>query len=300
MHHAAAHGGNGFVEHIEQALAALAHGGDEFQVAHGELVEPHEAVCLDARQGSDVLDLRVLGEVEVMENGTCCHDGAGHGIDPETFQVVCAEVLEQPLVGSLRPKGPFLKFEGEVFARERLRKATAVAALDEHLLWCKVAQQLVGIVERALGNEEGDTARFLAKVHRCQKVVLLTVQNVTAHHHARRYQFCDAAFHQFLGELGVFELVADGHTFACPHQFGQIGVECVMRESRHLQTLGSSAGAIGATREGDSQNFAGNDGIFAVGFIEVAYAKEQNGVGVLRLHRHKLLHHGCILGVLSH
>ena len=70
-----------------------------------------------------------------------------------------------------------------------------------------------------------------------KEIVLFVVKDGILHGHARRHQLSDAALDQFLGQLGVFQLVADGHALAGTDEFGQIGVEGVMGEARHLVTL---------------------------------------------------------------
>jgi len=126
-------------------------------------------------------------------------------------------------------------------------------------------------------------------VHRRQEIVLLVVQHVVAHGHARRHQLSDAALHQLFGELGVFQLVAYRHPSAGSYQLGQIGVEGVMGEARHF--VGLAALAVVATGEGDAQYARRLHGIVAIGFIEIATPEEQQSIGMLCLQVEKLFHH---------
>ena len=307
VHHAGSHGREGLVDDAEQAHAVLGHGCHQLEVAHGELVEAHVALGLDARQGGDVLDVGVLREVEIVQHGSRGDDGRWHVVDPEALQVTGLEVLEQAVARSLLGKNPVVELKGEVLAvAEGVGKALAVAALDEHLLGRKVDQQLVDIVGRALRGDElarrdvekGHAQQaLLVEVHGSQEVVFLAVEDGAAHHHTGGDELGDAPLHQFLGQLGVFELVAYSHALAGAHQLGQVGVEGVVRKTGHLHALGS---AIGAARERDAQYLAGHYGILPVGFIEVAHAVKQQGIGVLLLHREILLHHGCGRCFFSH
>jgi len=74
----------------------------------------------------------------------------------------------------------------------------------------------------------------------------------------RRYQFGNAPLDEFFGCFGVFQLIANGNSFACSHQFGQIGIECVMGKSGKFHKLGS---AIGTSGERYAQNFGSDDGV---------------------------------------
>ena len=55
------HGRDGLVKDAQEALAAFFKWLNQFQVAHGEAVEAHVAVLLDARNCRDVGQTRVLG-----------------------------------------------------------------------------------------------------------------------------------------------------------------------------------------------------------------------------------------------
>ena len=82
-----------------------------------------------------------------------------------------------------------------------------------------------------------------------KEVVFAMVEDIVIDRDARSYQLCDAAFHQFLGQLGVLELFADGDPFPGAYQFGQVGVESVVRESGQFHVLG---GSVGTSCESDA------------------------------------------------
>ena len=200
---------------------------------------------------------------------------------------------------------PVLELKSQVARREGGCKALAVAALDEYLLGREVDQQFIDILLVALGGEElaradvekGDAQHLLAEVHRCQPVVLLAVEHRAAHDHTGGHQFGDAALDEFLGQLGVLELVADGDALAGTHQLGQVGVQRMVGKARHL---GRCGGSVAAARQGDAQNLARRHRILQVGLIEVSHAEQQHGVGMLGLHLDELLHHRCIQRVFCH
>ena len=77
-------------------------------------------------------------------------------------------------------------------------------------------------------------------MHSCEEVVFLIVQHIIRQRNTRSYQFGNASFDELFREFGVFELIADSHTFSCSDQFGQIGIEGMMGKARHLVALHTS------------------------------------------------------------
>ena len=99
----------------------------------------------------------------------------------------------------------------------------------------------------------------------CEEVVFLVVEHIVAHGHTRCDEFGDPPLHHFvhLGEpllsfngcpflLGILQLVADGHTFTGPDEFGEIGIEGVVGESRHSHVARTTA--VVALGQGDAEN----------------------------------------------
>ena len=112
----------------------------------------------------------------------------------------------------------------------------------QHLLRLERRKQLLNIVESALAGEKfsgrdvekSHATLSLCHEHGSKEVVLLIVEHVVAHSHSGRDKFGYATLHERLCELRVFQLVAYSHTFACPDELRQIGVESVVRKSSHL------------------------------------------------------------------
>ena len=179
------------------------------------------------------------------------------------------------------------------------RSSNSALRLQQYLLGREARQQLVDVVGRSFGGhklaggdvEEGNAAMCqgaLAKVDGTDEVVLLVVQHIVVDGDARRHQLRNAALHQLLGQLGVFQLVADGHTPSGAYQLGQVGVQRMMRESRHLDGLLLAVGALG---QRDAQYLGRRNGIGGVGLVEVATPEQHQGIGMLRLEVEKLFHH---------
>ena len=299
------HRADGAVYNVEKALAILAHRLDKLKIADGETVEAHVAFLLDARNGGYVADLRMLRDVEIVKDGAGSHYGVVHLVDAEPFQALCLELLKQTIVGGLLGKHPLVHLIGEVFRRERLVEAFTARAFDKHLLRREIGQQLVHVVHRAFGRhelagadvQESHAARLAAEMHRPEEIVLAIVEHIAVDGHARSHQFGNSALHELLRQLGVLQLLADGHTLSGTHQLRKVGVQGVVRESRHLDCL---CGTVGAFGKGYAENLRGNDCIRGICLIKVAHTVEQNGVGMLLLHLEILLHQRGLYYLFRH
>ena len=124
-----------------------------------------------------------------------------------------------------------------------------------------------------------------------QEVVFLVVEHVVAHGNTRCDKFRDASLHQLLCQFRVFKLVADGHTPSRPDEFGQIGVECMVRKSCHLCGIFLLSSTSAAFSERYAENFRRRDSILAVSLVEVAAPEEHQRIRMLGLQVVELLHH---------
>ena len=292
---AGAHWRGRAVDYAEQAAAVGAQRFYQLEVAHGEGVHAHEALLLDACYRADVGYACVLRDVEIVQDGACGHNGLGHVVDAETLERRGGELAAQALVGGVECEHPVVELERQVALCHLLFKAPLASAHHQHLLWCHARQQFVDVGRVALGGEElagadveeGHTRGAAAEVHGGQEVVLSALQHGVGGGHARRDKLGDASLHQFFGHLGVLELLADGHALAGADEFGQVGVDGVVGEARHLDVLANAVGALG---ECDAQYLRGYDGVLAVCLVEIAHAEKQHGIGMNLLHVEILLH----------
>jgi hypothetical protein len=134
-------------------------------------------------------------------------------------------------------------------------------------------------------------------VYGTKKIIFLVVEHIIVDGNARRYQFGNAPLDEFFGCFGVFQLIANGNSFACSHQFGQIGIECVMGKSRKLHKL---CCAVGTSCERYAQNFGSYDGVIRKSFVKIAYTKQQYGIGMLFFDLDVLLHQRCFYDFFAH
>ena len=241
--------------------------------------------------------LRMQRLLQILQDGTSSYDATLQVVDTETLQRLHLKVLVQLLVGGLFGKYPVVKFEGNETGAKIALKVFPTVAIIEHLLGLEVANQLFHIVVGAFARqeftcrdiEEGHTAGSLAKVDSTEEIVFLVVEHRILHGHTRGHQFCDTSLNKLLRQFGVFQLVADGHSSSCPYELRQIGVQGVMRESGHFIALHPCP--IIAMGQCDAQYLCGNDGIVAIRLVEVATAKQQQGLRVFCLEVEELFHH---------
>ena len=167
-----------------------------------------------------------------MQDSSCGNDAAVQMVNAEAFQRLHLEVFVELLLCGLFGKHPIIQFEGTESCTEIAFKVMAAFTVVEHLLGLERTNQLFHIVVGTLAHkefagrdiQEANSASRLSEMHGCEEVVLLVVQHIVLHRHARSHQFGDASLHKFLGQFRVFQLVADGDTFAGTNQFGKIGV----------------------------------------------------------------------------
>ena len=84
-----------------------------------------------------------------------------------------------------------------------------------------------------------------------------------------------------LFQLRILQLLADSHTFACPHKFWQIGVKSMMRKPSQFNAV---VKAVHSARQSNTKYFRRFDCVFAENLIEVTHAEQKNGIGMLLLH----------------
>ena len=120
-----------------------------------------------------------------------------------------------------------------------------------------------------------------------EPIVGALVHHTLVEGHAGRHHLGNAALHDGLGELGVFQLITDRHAMTCPHQPGQVVLDTVVRKTRQVHGCSRAIVALG---EGDAQHPRCDPGIPIEGFVEIADAEEQHSIGELCLDARVLLH----------
>ncbi|CDF22535.1 unknown [Prevotella sp. CAG:617] len=148
--------------------------------------------------------------------------------------------------------------------KELVAKATLehffLTALVEHFLGREIGKEFLYVVRNAFGHQkfagrdvkQRKPHRAAPEVNGRQEVVFLAVEHIVVHRHARRYKFRNAALDKLVGGFRVLQLVTDGHTMAGAYQLGQIRVEGMKREARHVNS--GSLPLIVTLGQGNSQN----------------------------------------------
>ena len=227
-------------------------------------------------------------------------------VDSEAFEAAGAELLFEPFFGGLLHEGPF--FDGaDVDAGELFRRAAVKVPADDEFLRGEGADESFDVFETALRYLErsgGDVQERCpdgtvgVEFQAAEEVVLLLLQHTFGEGHAGREDLRDAALHKFaLGELRVFQLVAHSNLVACPHQFGKILLQGVMRHSGHF---GRALFAVGAMGEHQAEELAHEHCIVGVCLIEIPHPVEQDGLGMQRLRCEVLLEHRGIFRSFCH
>ena len=99
----------------------------------------------------------------------------------------------------------------------------------------------------------------------------------------------DIALHKPLRQLRVLHLFTDSHLVASADQFGQIPLDCMIRDSAHRCALLESACL---SRQGDLKLFGCRQRIVKKHFIKISQPVKEDTVLILFLCLHVLLHHG--------
>ena len=287
---AGAHGGGAAVEHVHErdafpAGVAL----EDFQVAEGETVHPHETAFVNAAEAADVAEAFVVGLLKVEDERAGAAYGQGVAIHGEALEGGGAHLAAEFLGGCVLHESPFVE-GADVEIGVALLDAAVDFALDDELLGTEGVEEGADVVDAALGHLEGagggvqecGAAFGPGEAEAGEPVVLLAFEHRFAEGYAGGEDFRDPPLHKLgLGELGVFELVADGYLIAGADELGKVGVYGVVREPGHL---GIALFAVGAAREHDSQDFADGHGIIGIALVEVAHPIEQHGLRMLGLY----------------
>ena len=293
----ASHRRGGIVYDAEERASALVHCADQLQATHGELVEAHIGLVVDATDGGDVARLSVLCGLQIAQDGSCRRGGKNHLLDAETLQILRIEKVEQLAARVLVAEIEVVELVAIGLAGEALLIGLLHALDVEHLLGRVVVDELIDVVVGAFSTEEfarrdveqGDAAAVLVETYSRQEVVFACIEHVIAHREAWSDELGNAALHQFLGEFRVFELFAYSYTFTCPDESGQVGIECMIGESS--QRIACTCG------QGNTQYVVCLLGVVAERLVEVAYAIEDDCVGMFLFQLKILLEHRRIFGI---
>ena len=144
--------------------------------------------------------------------------------------------------------------------------------------------------------QPGQRQVFSGPRQRGQQIFLARFQQRLLGDGARRNNPHDFAFHQALARNGVAHLFADGGRDPLANQPRQVVVERMVGHARHRYRRPAGFPAGG---EGDVQQLGGAARIVEKHFVKIPHAKQQQGVGKLRLDAEVLLHQGGVRARLA-
>ena len=300
-----AHGGTRFVERLCKREVRIATcRSEEFEVARGELINPHILLTVKTRQRGDMRHIVVLCKFEVVEYRSRSRNGTAHTLHAKAFERWHREVRFQFAVIDIVGENPIFEAVDVVSRAKGRHKSLLQATLIDNLFWCKRREQLFDIAVITLGNrelarsevEERHTRSRLSEIDRCEVVVFALLDNIIFEYHTRCNHLDNTSAHyiSFCG-FGVFELFADSHTLAGTHQAWEIGVYGVMRKSCKLHRCST---AIGTASERNAEYGTRLDSVCTECLIEIAHSEQQKRIGILRLHLIVLLHQLCLARLL--
>ena len=246
----------------------------------------------------------MLGLLQIHQQGAGAADPQREGVYGKALEALYLQLPLEALHGGVVHKSPFVN-GGGVNVPQALPEAFFIASLHHQLLGLEGTYERSNIVQRALRHlelargdiQEGGAALSLFQSEATEEVVLLGFQHVFPEGNAGGHNLRHAALDQFLGKLGVFQLVADSHFVASPNQFGEIILQGVMGEAGHGYGAFVPVGFLGLNQ---AQHPHGRNGVVRVHLVKVSYAVQQQRLGVLCFHLEVMLQHRSIFRHFCH
>ena len=259
---------------------------DDFQILKREIIHQEIIFLRNALYFGNVLKKRMVGIFyQVGKNSSCGGNCQFIFFYTEAFQGFGFEMPCKFLIGVVILESPV--FQRKTYFVFQLFGEAGSALVDDFARSKGMGnvQQLLHISLRNKELPRGD-------IHQCysvfaflmvdghQEVILSRGQNLLIKSNSWGYQLCNTAFYNAFHEFGVFQLVADGHTHARPYQFGQVGIERMMREACQLGTLAT----VVSLGEDYPEDLGSSHGILPKGLIEISNPEKQHCICILRFY----------------
>ncbi len=237
-----AHRAGCVIHDINQACPVFPGGAPEdFEVAAGELVHPHELLPVDAGDGADVVESVVTGLFEINQQRTRSGHPEREPVHREALERIDFQLFLQFFNRVVIDERPLLK-RGDIVLPARLFPDLLFAALrDEEFLGTEGVEQVQDIVFRPFRDlecagghiQKRDSAFVPSEAQTGYEVVLFLVEQLLVESHAGGHDLGYPPLDDVLGEFRVFQLVADGHLVTRTHKTGEIGVDGMVGETGH-------------------------------------------------------------------
>ena len=194
---------------------------------------------------------------QVKEHGTYCLNGQRQLFNPKTPQALYSKMILDFLLCRFLNKGP------RIYGRHKSRivhlpsPLFLTTAFHQNFFRCILHYQTfyvgkiaLGYLYRTGGNicKRHSGLHLSATVHAMdtsQKIVFSCFQKLRIVRKTGSDYLYNAALDQFLGQLGIFQLFTNGHFITGFHQFGQIRIYGVVRESGQFHICSRSVGSSG-------------------------------------------------------
>ncbi len=300
------HGGAGLVEDPEQGAPFLPvpERLSEFQISAGREVQFHILGIGEDMDFPDILEIILLDTEQVVHDGAQCPDGIVRGevqflpggikvVGNEFFTVLQRErLVRQDLshvllllfhVGgktaetvALGVQEDFTRGESPKFVEGLVPALLLLQRCDLHLSGGHV--------------DKSETGLPLPVVEAAEVVVAGLVQHVALNDGAGCDDADNVPLHKTLGKGRVFQLLADGHLIPLRHKPGDVRFDRMERHAAHRRTL-----LLPAVLAGEHQiQFPGSRlRVIEEHLIEVSDAEHEDGVPIVLLDIHILLHEWC-------
>ena len=270
-------------------------GVENLEVSDRESVQPHSFVGTQTPDALNVVELSVMGRLQVVQDRACGDGRQRRVVEPKPLQRARGELAGNLVGGVGFSEHPVVEFGARNVVPKQGPHVPFALSVDEPLFGFKAPKDAVdppcvsfsGLELSRAEVEQGQSHGFGRPVNGGHEVVGFAFEHVVVHHQARGDQFGDPAFDKALGLFGVFELVAHGHLQARLDEFGQIRVQTVVREPGQLHLGGAAVSALG---EHNVQHLGRGHGVRPKRFVKVPDPEEQHGVRMLDLDPVVLLH----------
>ena len=237
-----------------------------------------------------------LGQIVQHGPGGADRLGVGRGVaETEAFQAGRAEMLGQhsagPSAGEKAQAGrrvTIICSSSCAGQRRPPRRQQAFGRGDPRQLVGRVAGRETGRQEAARRKLDPRQPHRVARRHGRQEIALARIQQGIVGDGAGRDDPRHLAADQPFGQLGVFDLFADGRPHPGGDQLAQVAFQLVIGKAGH----GDGVFALLAAGQRQIEHAGGRLGVVVEHLVEVAHAKQQQRVGTRPLRFLILLHHG--------
>ena len=298
---------------LRSALAA----GHYLEVFQGDGVDDEAVAARPVPDGADMSEVGFLRIAQIGDQGPRRLDGRRSPFEPEAFESVSLELVEQCATCGLLLETPAvsrrhdrldLRHCHDLFDNRRLLVARhddfARAEHGDLVRQCADARGAVILRRAELARGEVDQGgaedRFLRfdRRNRHQERRFPCVEIAGIGKRSRRDDPDDFTPHQPLGLLGILDLLANRDAKSFPDQPRDVAVGRVKGDAAHRDAI--AAGVLRSGRQRQFECARRHERVLVEHLVEVAHPEEHDRIAVLTLGVEVLPHRGRCTGGLGH